>query len=165
MADPGEAIEPAWRGTLGIGTTAVATNNVLPLPLSLGASLLVEHRWLGLEAAVHFDAATICDHGSGDESACGLLWIYDLAPRFTLAPRSSFSPYASIRLQLTLSEPHGLVPAFGPRLGVRYRGRSLGFYAEAGPSFVPAEDGWPGRFLSNRRWYPQVSAGMTLSMW
>jgi hypothetical protein len=72
LAQPTEAVAmPRWRGTLGIGTTAVAANNVLPLPAALGASLLVEHDRLGVEAAVHFDAATLCDHGTASDSNCG----------------------------------------------------------------------------------------------
>src|SRR5512147_1439701 len=70
-----------WLGTLGIGTTAVSANNVLPVPWALGASLLVERGPFGVEGAVHFDAATLCDHASASDGYCGLLWIFDIAPR------------------------------------------------------------------------------------
>jgi hypothetical protein len=154
-----------WTGTLEAGTTAVAANNVLPLPLAIGVGLLLERRRLGVAGAVHIDAATICDKDNGGDGSCGLLWIWDVTPRFTLAPLSPFSPYASIRVQLTDSSRHGLVPAAGPRLGLRYRGKAMGVYLEGGPSFVRAEDGAFGRFISNRRWFPQLSAGATFHLW
>src|SRR5436305_7531431 len=73
-----------WSGTVGIGTTAVSANNVLPVPAALGASLLVERGPFGVEGAVHADAATLCDRPSDGEGYCGLLWIFDIAPRATL---------------------------------------------------------------------------------
>jgi hypothetical protein len=94
-----------------------------------------------------------------------LLWIWDVAARFTPLPDARFSPYASARFQLTESRPHGVVPAMGPRLGVRYRGQTMGFFLEAGPSFVSAEDGAFGQFVSGRRWFPQATAGMTFAVW
>ena len=154
-----------WLGTLGIGTTAISANNVLPVPAALGASLLVERGPFGVEGAIHFDAATLCDHESASDGYCGLLWIFDVAPRATLGPAWAWSPYASVRFQVTRSDSHGWVPAIGPRAGVRYRGRRLGFYAEAGPSFVSSDDGRFGQFVSEGRWFPQVSAGMTVRVW
>ena len=154
-----------WLGTLDIGTTAISANNVLPVPAALGAGLLVERGPFGLEGAVHFDAATLCDHASAGDSYCGLLWIFDIAPRATLGPAWAWSPYASLRFQLTSSDSHGWVPAIGPRAGLRYRGRILGCYGEAGPSFVSGDDGRFGQFVSDRRWFPQVSAGMTIRIW
>jgi len=165
LAAPAAHADDAWTVTAQVGTTAVSANNVLPIPLALGGGALVERGHFGLEAALHLDAATLCDHGSASDSSCGLLWIGDLAPRFTLTPASRFSPYASVRLQLTSSEPHGLVPAAGPRLGLRYRGERFGAYLEAGPSFVAAADGRFGEFVSERRWFPQASAGMSFAVW
>jgi hypothetical protein len=164
-AETDGAVGRPWQGTLGVGTTAVSANNVLPIPLALGASLLVERGPFGLEGAVHFDAGTICDHASASDGYCGLLWIFDIAPRATLGPGWAWSPYVSVRFQLTSSDSHGWVPALGPRAGVRYRGRTLGLYAEAGPSFVSSDDGRFGAFVSEGRWFPQVSAGMTINVW
>lgn len=87
-----------------------------------------------------------------------------MAPRATLAPRASWSPYLSVRFQITSSEPHGVVPALGPRAGVRYRGTRLGFYLEGGPSFVPSSESGIGGFVSGRGWFPQVSTGVTFAL-
>ena len=153
----------AWRLSLQVGTTAVGANNVLPVPLAIGAGVLAERGMLGLEAAAHADIATICDNPSGGDGSCGVLFIWDVAPRLTPWPDLAWSPYASARFQLTHSRNHGFVPAAGPRLGVRYRGARLGGYFEAGPSFVSAEDGAFGQFVSDSRWFPQVSLGMTFT--
>jgi hypothetical protein len=163
-ADPEQAAADHWRASALLGTTAVAANNVLPVPLAIGGGALLERRWLGIEGAVHVDAATLCDHGTAGDSACGLLWIFDVAPRVTLSPHSSWSPYLAARVQLTSSEPHGVVPAVGPRVGVRYRGISLGFYLEAGPSFVSSSEGEIGGFAAHRRWFVQASAGVTFTL-
>ncbi len=160
-ADPAAAERP-WQGTLAVGTTVVEVNNVLPVPIAIGAGLLVEHGMFGVEGAMHVDGATICDYPDG---ACGVLWIWDIAPRVTLAPSRPWSPYAAARFQLTSSRPHGLVPAAGPRLGLRYRGQQLGFYFEAGPSFVSETDGMRGAFVSGSRWFFQVSTGMAFNLW
>jgi len=93
-----------------------------------------------------------------------VLWIFDVAPRATLAPRSSWSPYLGARFQLTSSEPHGVVPALGPRAGLRYRGTSLGFYLEGGPSFVSSSESEIGGFDSRRGWFPQVSTGVMFAL-
>jgi hypothetical protein len=166
-AAPTAAAEPAvverpWQGTLAVGTTAVGANNVLPVPIAIGAGLLVERGMFGVEGAIHVDAATICDYPDG---ACGVLWLWDIAPRVTVTPDRRLSPYAAIRFQLTSSRSHGLVPAAGPRLGIRFRGQQLGFYLEAGPSFVSEADGMFGGFVSDRRWFPQVSTGMAFKLW
>lgn len=161
---PAHADEP-WKALAQVGTTAVSSNNVLLVPVALGVGGLVERGSLGLEAAIHIDAATLCDQPSGGDGSCGLLWIWDLAPRFTPLPSWALSPYASVRLQLTESRHHGLVPAAGPRLGVRYRGQRYGGYLEAGPSFVSAEDSRFGAFVSGRRWFPQASAGVSVALW
>jgi hypothetical protein len=153
-----------WRVDGLLGTTAVYANNVLPFPLAIGAGALVERGWFGIEGAVHVDAATLCDHGTAGDSACGVLWIFDVAPRATLAPRSSWSPYLGARFQLTSSEPHGVVPALGPRAGLRYRGTSLGFYLEGGPSFVSSSESEIGGFASRRGWFPQVSTGVMFAL-
>lgn len=150
-----------WTRTTQVGTTAVAAHNVLPLPLSVGVGVVVEKGWLGIEGAMHLDAATHCDEGSASASFCAPLIIWDAGPRFTAMPDEAWSPYASARIQLTLSRPHRLVPAAGPRLGLRYRGKWLGGYLEAGPSFVSAEDGDPGEFVDSGRWFPQASAGLS----
>jgi hypothetical protein len=163
-ADPA-AVERAWRGTLEVGTTAVEANNVLPVPFAIGAGLLVERGIFGVEGAIHVDAETICDNASGGDGYCGPLWIWDVAPRLTVAPAWPWSPYGAARFQLTSSRPHGLVPAAGPRVGVRYRGAHLGFYFEAGPSFVSERDGMFGEFVSEKRWFPQASTGMSFSLW
>jgi hypothetical protein len=163
-ADPA-AVERRWRGTLAVGTTAVAANNVLPAPIALGAGLLVERDMFGVEGAIHVDGATICDNASGGDGSCGLLWIWDIAPRVTVAPTWSWSPYVAARFQLTSSRPHGLVPAAGPRVGVRYRGANLGCYFEAGPSFVSEKDGMFGEFVSGKRWFPQISTGIAFNLW
>jgi hypothetical protein len=160
-ADSG-AVEHAWSGTLAVGTTAVGANNVLPAPIAIGAGLLVERGGFGIEGAIHVDWATICDYPDG---ACGQLWIWDIAPRLTVVPAWPWSPYAAARFQLTSSRSHGLVPAAGPRVGVRYRGAHLGFYFEAGPSFVSEEDGRFGQFVSGKRWFPQVSTGIAFNLW
>jgi hypothetical protein len=142
-----------------LGTTAVATNNVLFAPVALGLGVLVEHRWLGIEGAVHVDGATVCD------MPCGQLRIFDVAPRATLLPGASWSPYLSARFQIAVSEPHGVVPALGPRAGVRYRGARVGFYLEGGPSFVSSRESEIGGFAaSGRAWFPQVSTGITLTL-
>ena len=153
----------AWRVSLQVGTTAVATNNVLLAPLSIGGGVLAERGMLGLEAAAHADVATICDNPSGGDGGCGVLFIWDVAPRLTPLPDLAWSPYAAARFQLTHSRNHGFVPAAGPRLGVRYRGARLGGYFEGGPSFVSAEDGAFGQFVSDSRWFPQISLGMTFT--
>jgi len=154
-----------WRVDVLLGTTAVAANNVLPLPLAIGGGVLVERGWFGIEGAVHADVATLCDHGTPGDSNCGVLWIFDVAPRATVAPRSSWSPYLGARFQLTSSEPHGVVPAVGPRVGLRYRGTSVGFYLEGGPSFVSSSEKEIGGFTSNgRAWFPQVSTGVTFAV-
>jgi len=163
-ADPEPPLADDWRVTALLGTTAVAANNVLPAPIAIGGGALVERAWFGLEGAVHVDAATLCDHAGSSDSSCGLLWIFDVAPRATLAPRASWSPYVSVRFQLTSSEPHGVVPALGPRLGLRYRGSSLGFYLEGGPSFVSSSEGEIGGFASPRAWFPQVSTRVTFAL-
>jgi hypothetical protein len=163
-ADPGPAPADGWRATALVGTTAVSANNVLPIPAAIGGGALVERGRFGIEGAVHVDAATLCDHGTAGDSSCGLLWIFDVAPRATWAPRASWSPYLSVRFQLTRSDPHGVVPALGPRAGLRYRGTSLGFFAEAGPSFVPAQESEIGGLASGRGWFPQVSTGMTFAL-
>lgn len=160
-ADPA-AGDRSWRGTLAVGTTVVAANNVLPGPIAIGAGLLVERGMFGIEGATHVDGAIICDY---PDRACGVLWIWDVAPRVTVAPASPWSPYASVRFQLTSSRQHGLVPAAGPRVGVRYRGQRLGFYIEAGPSFVSEADGRFGAFVSESRWFPQASTGMAFNLW
>ena len=145
-----------------MGTTAVGANNVLPVPIAIGAGLLVERGRFGVEGAIHVDGATICDYPDG---VCGVLWIWDLAPRFTVAPAWPWSPYAALRFQLTSSRPHGLVPAAGPRAGIRYRGQHLGCYIEAGPSFVSEADGVFGGFVSESRWFAQVSTGIAFDLW
>jgi hypothetical protein len=156
---------PTWRATALLGTTAVSANNVLPAPMAIGGGALVERGWIGIEGAVHVDAATLCDHGTAGDSSCGLLWIFDLAPRATLAPRGSWSPYLAARFQLTSSEPHGVVPAAGPRVGLRYRGTRLGWYLEGGPSFVSSREREIGGFTSSgRAWFPQISTGMTFAV-
>lgn len=164
-AETAETAGNSWRGTLGIGTTAIEANNVLPLPFGLGVSLLAERDFFGIEGAVHADLATLCDYRSASDSYCGVLWVFDVAPRATLGPRWAWRPYGSLRFQLTHSETHGWVPAVGPRAGLRYRGRRFGFYAEAGPSFVSSDDGRFGQFVSEGRWFPHVSIGMTASIW
>jgi hypothetical protein len=155
-------VERSWRVTLAVGTTAVGANNVLPVPIAIGAGLLVERGMFGVEGAIHVDAATVCDYPDG---ACGVLWIWDIAPRVTMAPARPWSPYAAVRFQLTSSRPHGLVPAAGPRVGIRYRGQDLGFYFEAGPSFVSETDGMFGAFVSEGRWFPQISTGIAFNLW
>jgi hypothetical protein len=149
-----------WRTTLELGTTAIVANNVMPVPAALGLGVLFEYGSVGIEGAMHVDAATLCDSPSG-EGSCGVVSIWDVAPRFTLAPRSRFSPYLNARFQLIDSDKHGVVPAAGPRLGVRYRGQQVGFYLEAGLSFVGAGQAEIGGFTSKRDWFPQVSAGVT----
>jgi hypothetical protein len=163
-ADPA-AVERAWRGTLAVGTTAVGANNVLPAPIAIGAGLLVERGRFGIEGAIHVDGATICDNASGGDGYCGPLWIWDIASRLTAVPAWSWSPYAAARFQLTSSRPHGLVPAAGPRAGVRYRGARVGFYFEAGPSFVSEADGSFGQFVSEKRWFAQISTGANFNLW
>ena len=163
-ADPEPSTVHAWHATALVGTTAVDANNVLPVPMAIGAGALVEHGWLGIEGAVHIDAATLCDHPGASDGYCGLLWIFDVAPRATLGPRWSWSPYLAARFQITHSEPHGVVPALGPRAGLRYRGKTLGFYLEGGPSFVSSRDGEFGAFASQRGWFPQVSSGVTFAL-
>lgn len=163
-AEPEPPPAPAWRATAQLGTTAVAANNVLPVPMAIGGGALVERGWLGIEGAIHVDAATLCDHGTPGDSYCGLLWIFDVAPRATLGPLWSWSPYLSGRFQITASEPHGLVPAIGPRAGVRYRGTAFGFYLEGGPSFVSSKEGELGGFASRRGWFPQVSTGVSFAV-
>lgn len=163
-AQPEPPLANDWRATALVGTTAVAANNVLPAPIAIGGGVLVEHGWFGIEGAVHVDAATICDRDGVGDTSCGVLWIFDVAPRVTLAPRASWSPYVSARFQITNSEPHGVVPALGPRAGVRYRGATLGFYLEGGPSFVSASEAEIGGFTSRRAWFPQVSTGVTFAL-
>jgi hypothetical protein len=163
-ADPEPSPAPTWRATALLGTTAVAANNVLPVPMAIGGGALVERGWIGVEGAVHVDAATLCDLASAGDTACGLLWIFDVAPRATLAPDASWSPYLSARFQITRSDPHGIVPAVGPRGGLRYRGTRLGFFLEGGPSFVSSREGEVGGFASGRGWFPQVSTGMTFAL-
>ena len=158
-ADPGTPPAHDWRVVALLGTTAVETNNVLLAPIAIGGGMLVERWWLGIEGAVHVDAATVCD------MSCGPLWIFDMAPRATLAPGASWSPYLAARFQITSSERHGVVPALGPRAGLRYRGTRLGFYLEGGPSFVSSRDGELGGFTASRRsWFPQVSTGVTFTL-
>jgi hypothetical protein len=156
-----------WNATVQLGTTAIAGNNVLPAPLALGGGFLLERGYFGVEAAVHLDAATLCDMQSASDGYCGLLWIWDVAPRFTWLPDARFSPYLAARLQLTDMRHHDLVPALGPRLGVRYRGVRAGLYFEVGPSFVSHEEGRKlGGFTAGKRsWFPQASAGISLPLW
>jgi hypothetical protein len=158
---PARANAPGGELRIELGTTAVASNNVLPLPLGLGVGVLAERGLFGLEVAGHADVATICDNTSGGDGRCGALLILDAAPRLTPLADRRFSPYANVRFQLTHSRRHSVVFAAGPRLGVRFRGARFGAYLEAGPSFVSAEDGAFGRFVSNSRWFPQASIGMT----
>jgi hypothetical protein len=163
-ADPEPPPAPAWHATALLGTTAVAANNVLPVPMAIGGGALIERGWIGIEGAVYVDAATLCDHGTAGDSGCGLLWIFDVAPHATLAPGASWSPYLCARFQITRSDPHGVVPALGPRAGLRYRGSSLGFFLEGGPSFVSSREGETGGFASGRDWFPQLSTGMTFAL-
>jgi hypothetical protein len=142
-----------------LGGTAVSTNNVLPIP-GLGVGILFERGMFGISAAMQVDFITICDHGTASDSECGVLWIWDVAPRFTLLPAEHWSPYLAGRIQLARDELHGLVPAAGPRIGFRYRGNKIGLFAEGGPSFIRAQDSEFTGF--GRRWFPQVSTGVTL---
>jgi hypothetical protein len=155
--------DEGWRITLALGTTAVQAHSVAPFPAAVGLGVILERGMFGIEGAVHLDAATSCEHGGGPEGFCGLVWIWDVAPRFTLAPHSSFSPYLNARFQLIDSDKNGVVPAAGPRLGVRYRGQRMGFYLEAGLSFVGAADSQFAGF-AERGWFPQASAGVTYTI-
>jgi hypothetical protein len=164
-APPGAAAAaPAhlWRATLELGTTAVATNNIIPAPIAIGAGVLIERDKFGLGAAVHVDGASICDQG---EQGCGAIVIADAVARFTPFAGAALSPYVAARLQLVHDDRDGLVPAAGPRLGLRYRASVFGFYVEAGPSFVSAEDSGIGRLVIHHRWFPQASAGLTVALW
>jgi hypothetical protein len=148
-----------WHVSLQLGTTALATNHVIPVPLAIGAGVLIERGMFGMEAAVHLDGAIVCDN------MCGSLLLWDAAPRWTPLADDAFSPYIAVRFQLADTMNNGYVPALGPRLGARYRGEIFGFYAEGGASVVSAKDGAFGQFLSNRRWFPQVSAGLSITVW
>ena len=147
------------RLSFEVGGTAVSANNVLPIP-GLGMGLLFERGMFGISAAMQVDFITMCDHGTASDSECGLLWIWDVAPRFTLLPAERWSPYLAGRLQLLKDEVHGLIPAAGPRIGFRYRGNRIGFFAEGGPSFIRTQDS--AFTVAGRRWFPQVSTGLTV---
>jgi hypothetical protein len=169
-----------WRFTLFLGTTAVASGNprLFPFP-GVGAGALVEWRHFGLEGAIHGVPFTYCQYGEVNQ-ACGSFWLWDLAPRFTVFPRSHWSPYLSVRLQLTEGDRitfgvwyHGshdrmTVPAIGPRLGVRYRGGLVGWYLEGGPSFMVPLSTWDCTPLSPSgcgSWsLAQVSTGLSFAI-
>jgi hypothetical protein len=159
-ADPGAS----WHLNAQIGTTAIAANRVLPVPLALGVGGVLERGWFGVEGGVHFDVATDCDRPPGGDGYCGLLRLWEMGVRLTPLPGQKWSPYAAVRFTIADSAFDGTVPAVGPRLGLRYRGARLGFYLEAGESLVSAQDGRFGAFISDRRWFPQISAGLSIAI-
>jgi hypothetical protein len=159
-ADP----DDSWHVTAQVGTTAMAANRVMPLPAAIGVGAVVERGWFGVEGSVHLDVATDCDQQPGGDGYCGLLRLWELGVRFTPLASHPWSPYAALRFTIADSSFDGTVPAVGPRLGLRYRGARLGFYLEGGESLVPAANGRFGAFLSERRWFPQISAGLSIAI-
>ena len=175
---PPPAAAPAWRFTVGAGLTFLMGGrpNLLPYPAP-GVVALAEHGRLGVEASFHYLGVTRCVNGTEADARCGSFPVLAIAPRLTLSPGRRLSPYLAASLQLTFGQRHtfGLdyawvtdrvvVPAAGPRVGVRYRGRHLGFYVEGGVSFMPARsyescDPTDSRTCSSW-WFLQATTGLT----
>jgi hypothetical protein len=145
---------PVQSLSLTVGTTAAVGSfpTVEPLP-GLAAGLLFEHRWFGAEAgAAVVPLARCSDFFEGVDQDCGAVWTFHAAVRGTLMPGSRWSPYLSARVDLVDARKAAfgllnyvsrteriLVPAAGPRLGVRYRAEQGGFFIEAGPSFMSSD--------------------------
>jgi hypothetical protein len=137
--------------------------------IGLGTNLLVEHEWYGLETAAQVTNGGGCTSG-GEPSECGAFWMFEIAPRATLFPRSAWSPYAKLPLQLLYGDPRtfsnsgpttDLVPVWGGRLGVRYRTHRAGFYLEAGASRGFTEQ--CSQYGCWNQWLVQVSTGASVS--
>jgi len=173
--DAPAAPAPAWRLTLAIGTTVpVGKEPHLPPVPGFGARVLVERSWLGAVASADLMLAE-CVNGVEPDESCGSFSLWSVGPQATLLPRGSWSPYASLLFQIGHAERHAFglpyhnvseevwVPAVGPRLGVRYRGRMMGFYLETGASFMRATSDRSCDFGCPRWWFWQTSTGLSVS--
>jgi len=145
------AAPPSPHVTAGVGVGVVAGQlSQGPLP-GFGFDLVIEgDTWGGMASY----RGTGSDCGSRAESdgvaSCRSVSIFDLGARYTAPFQSPLRPYADARLEYasgwraawgleSASSGQSLSRwAFGMRLGARYRARSFGAFAEAGPSFVRA---------------------------
>jgi hypothetical protein len=114
---------------------AIAANEVLPLPIAPGASLVAEGGAVGFEVGFHSNPATYCDDG-GEEESCGWLLIAEAGPRLRWSA-GPWAVYMALKAQaLRMTRSGAWQPGIAPRLGVTFQAHRVGLFAEAGPTFV-----------------------------
>lgn len=156
------APDPEGRLRLQVTTMALSANQVLPLPLALGIQGVGERGWLGADAGVHADLATICDNASGGDGSCGLFVIAETGVRVRRPVTRGFAPYLAVRGQwLRMMRADSGSWAVAPRAGFSYDGDLAGFFFEAGASVVVGQglDDWRLIGIDSRRVLPVIVAG------
>jgi hypothetical protein len=166
-----ETATPAWQVTIGGGLTLLVPPGAAPdpRPPGIGLNLMVERGWLGAFASVDLMTAGCSGGGEADET-CGDFVLWSLGPEAALLPPRSWTPYASFLFQIAHGEiaafgrPYDYseiwVPTAGPRLGIRYRGTTVGFYLETGPSLMRSTC----QFSCSTWWFWQTSTGISFSL-
>jgi hypothetical protein len=170
-----EPVPSPWRFTFAIGTTVpVGEAPHLPPVPGIGARVLVERGWLGAVASAEMLLAE-CVDGVEQDEACGNFTLWGVGAQATLLPHRSWSPYVAAMFQMGHGERHAFglpydnvtekvwVPAFGPRVGVRYRGQIMGFYLETGASFMRGSGDRSCDLGCSPFWFWQTSTGISFS--
>jgi len=124
-----------FRRQISLG--AASGNNVLPAPIAVGISGLVEHRYFGFEAGFQLNPATLCEDRSGREGDCGFLLTADVGPRVSAPITDHFAAYFSTRLQwLRMTRASTNEWGTALRLGFAYQRQRFGVFLEGGPTVL-----------------------------
>lgn len=146
-----------------VGTTVLAGNHVVPVPLAVSVRAFAGVAWLEPELSVDVNWAGIHDeyvNGAERETQASFV-MYGLGLRVVPWWRSYATPYVTLQLHDVVPPTTDAFLAFGPRLGFRLHGDRFGFYFEGGVSTaVAGKDHWFDSELEKGDLFPQISGGL-----